>query len=131
MELYVSCILIKGEENITDLQIQNHRLFKWESPVRDTVICICVKFPRCVCFSLSSPFQFSSIAQSCPTFCNPVDCATPSFPVHHQLLELAQTHVHKVSDAIQPSHSLSSPLVHPVIAFRNYWCGIVMEISWI
>jgi len=51
--------------------------------------------------------QFSSVAQSCPTLCNPMDCSTPGFPVHHQLLEHAQTHV-QVCDAIQPSHSLSS-----------------------
>ena len=53
--------------------------------------------------------QFSSVTQSCLTLCNPMDCSTPGFPVHHQLLELAQTHVHQVSDAIQPSHPLSSP----------------------
>ena len=53
--------------------------------------------------------QFSSVAQSCPTLCDPVDCSTPGFPVHNQLLELTQTHVHGVSDAIQPSHPLSSP----------------------
>ena len=53
--------------------------------------------------------QFSSVAQSCPTICGPMDCSTPDFPVHHQLLELVQTHVHRVSDAIQPSHPLSSP----------------------
>ena len=52
--------------------------------------------------------QFSSVAQSCPTLCDPMDCSTPGFPVHHQLPELAQTHVHWVSDAIQPSHPLSS-----------------------
>ena len=51
----------------------------------------------------------SSVAQSCPTLCNPMDCNTPGFTVHHQLLELAQTHVHRVSDAIQPSHPLLSP----------------------
>ena len=53
--------------------------------------------------------QFSSVPQSCPTLCDPVDCSTPGLPVHHQLLELAQTHVHRVGDAIQPSHPLSSP----------------------
>ena len=51
----------------------------------------------------------SSVAQSCPTLCDPMDCSTPGFPVHHQLPELAQTHVHRVGDAIQPSHLLSSP----------------------
>ena len=53
--------------------------------------------------------QFSSVAQSCPTLCDPMDCSFPGFPVHHQLLELAQTHVHRVGDAIQSSHPLSSP----------------------
>ena len=50
--------------------------------------------------------QFSSVAQSCLTLCVPMDCNTTGFPVHHQLLELMQTHVHPVSDAIQPSHPL-------------------------
>ena len=53
--------------------------------------------------------QFSSVAQSCQTVCERMDCSTPGFSVHHQLPELAQTHVHWVSDAIQPSHLLSSP----------------------
>ena len=53
--------------------------------------------------------QFSSVTQSCPTLCNPMDYSTPGFPVHHQFLELAHTHVHWVSDAIQPYHLLSSP----------------------
>ena len=50
--------------------------------------------------------SFSSVTQSCPTLCNPMDYSTPGFPVHHQLLEFTQTHVHRVSDAIQPSHSV-------------------------
>ena len=53
--------------------------------------------------------QFSSVAQSCPTLCDPMNCSTPGLPVHHQLLEFTQTHMHWVSDAIQPSHPLSSP----------------------
>ena len=52
--------------------------------------------------------KFSSIAQSCLTLCNPVDCSTPGLPVHNQLPEVTQTHVHWVSDAIQPFHPLSS-----------------------
>ena len=56
-----------------------------------------------------SSVQFSSVAQSCPTLCNPMNCSTPGLPVHHQLPEITQTHVHRVSDAIQPSHPLSSP----------------------
>ena len=57
----------------------------------------------------NSYIQFSSVTQSCSTLCDPMDCSTPGFPVHHHLPELAQTHVHRVSDAIQPSHPLSSP----------------------
>ena len=53
--------------------------------------------------------QFSSVAQSCLTLCDPMNCGTPGLPVHHQLLEFTQTHIHQVSDAIQPSHPLSSP----------------------
>ena len=59
--------------------------------------------------SYSVDGSFSSVTQSCLTLCKPMDCGTPGFPVHHQLLEFTQTHVHQVSDAIQPSHSLSSP----------------------
>ena len=55
--------------------------------------------------------QFSSVAQLFPTFCHPIDCSMPGFPVHHQLLEFTQTHVHWVSDAIQPSH--------PVVPFSS------------
>ena len=53
--------------------------------------------------------QFNSVTQSCPTLCDPMDCSMPGFPVHHQLQELIQTHVHRVSDAIQPSHPLLPP----------------------
>ena len=53
--------------------------------------------------------QLSSVAQSCPTFCDPMNRSTPGLPGHHHLPEFSQTHVHRVSDAIQPSHPLSSP----------------------
>ena len=53
--------------------------------------------------------QFSSFTQSCPTLCDPMNCSMPGLPVHHQLPEFTQTHIHQVSKAIQPSHPLSSP----------------------
>ena len=53
--------------------------------------------------------QFSSVAQSCPSLCDPMNRSRPGLPVHHHLLEFIQTHVHPVSDAIQPSHPLLSP----------------------
>ena len=59
--------------------------------------------------------QFSSVAQLCPTLCDPMDCSTPGLPVHHQLPEFTQPHVHWVSDAIQPPHPLLSPLLPPSI----------------
>ena len=62
-------------------------------------------------FFVFSPisFQFSSVTESCPTLCDPVNRSTPGLPVHHQLPESTQTHVHCVGHAIQPSHPLSSP----------------------
>ena len=83
-----------------------------------------------------SSVQFSSIAQSCPTLCDPMNCSMPGLPVHHQLPEFTQTHVHWVSDAVQSSHPLSSPSPPafnlysirifssesvPLIRWPNYW----------
>ena len=62
-------------------------------------------FPLAVYFT----DQIRSVTQSCPTLCEPVNRSTPGLPVHHQLLEFTQTHVHRVNDATQPSHPLSSP----------------------
>ena len=59
--------------------------------------------------------QFSSVTQSCPTLCDPMNCSTPGLPVHHHLPEFTQTHVHWVGDAIQPSHPLPSPFLLPPI----------------
>ena len=65
--------------------------------------------PQTEFISLSPALQFSSVAQSCLTLCNPMNHSTPGLPVHHQLPEFTQFHVHRVSDAIRPSHPLSSP----------------------
>ena len=62
-----------------------------------------------------SPIQFSSVAQSCSTLCDPMDCIMPGFPVHHLLPEPAQTHVHRVGDTMQPSHPLCPLLLLPSI----------------
>ena len=71
---------------------------------------------NCITSSMRSPCtatrefsSVSSVAQLCPTLCDRMDCSTPSFPVHHQLPELTQTHIHRVGDANQPSHPLPSP----------------------
>ena len=66
-----------------------------------------------------STVQFSSVAQSCPTLCDPMNCSTPDLPVHHQLPVQHQTHVHWVGDAIQPSHPLSSPSPPALYLFQH------------
>ena len=76
--------------------------------------------------TMKSHIQFSSV-QSHPTLCHPMDCSTPGLPVHHQLSELIQTHIHWVCDAIQPSHPLSSPFP---TAFNLFQCqGLFQWVS--
>ena len=91
---------------ISHLTFENHCY-------RETLECFCI--PQ-VCWGLKEwgllPFrsvQFSSVTQSCPTLCDPMNSCMPGLPVHHQLPESTQTHVHWVGDAIQPSYLLSSP----------------------
>ena len=75
--------------------------------------------------------QFSSVTQFCPTLCNPMDCSMPGFPVHHQLPELAQIHVHQVGDAIQPFHSLSFPLLTSIFPSIGVFSNeTVLRIRW-
>ena len=74
-------------------------------------LCFASCVPSCLFWVLSVPFsvRFSSVTQSRPTLCNPMNHSTPGLPVHHQLPEFTQAHVHRVGDAIQPSHPLSFP----------------------
>ena len=79
-----------------------------------------------------SSVQFSSVAQSCPTLCNPMNRSTPGLPVHHQLLEFTQTHVHRVGDAIQPCHPLlppspSAPIPPSIRVFSN---ELILRMRW-
>ena len=86
-------------------------------------------------FSISpsnESLQLSSVAQSCQTLCNPMDYSMPGFSVHHQLPELTQTHVHLVSDAIQPSHPLSPPSP-PAFNLSKHWLfsnELALHIRW-
>ena len=83
--------------------------------------------------SLYSPlFQFSSVTRSCPTLCDPMNCSTPGLPVHHQLPELTQTHVHRVSDVIQPSHPLwsSSPPAFNLSQHQGFSSESAFHIRW-
>ena len=101
-----------------------HRLW-WISPPVDPEIQICDSSP-------GHSDVFSLVTQSCPILCNPKDCSMPGLPVHHQLLELTQTHVHRVNDAIQPSHPLSSPSL-PVFnlpSIKVFSSKSVLHIRW-
>ena len=79
-----------------------------------------------------SSVQFSSVTQSCLSLCDPMYCSTPGFPVDHQLPEFTQTHVHRVSDAIQPSHPLSSPFPQPPIppSLRVFFNDSTFRMRW-
>ena len=82
--------------------------------------------------SQASFSHFSSVAQSCPTLCNPMDCSTPGFPVHHQLPELAQSHVHWVGDAIQPNPLLCpSPPAFNLSQNQGLSYESVLHIRWL
>ena len=87
-----------------------------------------------MCLGCHSPAfsQFSSVTQLCLTLRDPMDCSMPGFPVHHQLLEFTQTHVYRVSDAIQPSHPLLSPLFPPSVfpSIRVFSNASVLCIRW-
>ena len=75
--------------------------------------------------------QFTSVTQLCLTFCHTIDCSTTGFPVHHQLPELTQTHVHRVGDAFQPSHSLSLLLLPSIFpSIRVFSNESVLHIRW-
>ena len=81
--------------------------------------------------SMQSSVQFSSVAQSCLTLHKPMNCSTPGLPVHHQLPEFTQTHIHGVSDAIQPSHPLSSPSLPSIFpSIRVFSNESVLRIRW-
>ena len=81
-------------------------ILKTKASVADLISCSPFKNKL---YNLQPSVEFSSVAQSCLTLCDPMNHSTPGLPVHHQLPEFTQTHVHRASDAIQPSHLLSSP----------------------
>ena len=97
--------------------------------------CLLSFFPLALAPSQIFPFvssQFSSVTQLCPILCDPMDCSRPGFPVHHQFLELAQTHVHWFSDAIQPYHPLSSssPPAFNLSQHQGFSSESVLSIRW-
>ena len=91
-----------GEKHLKEIDYEERKKTSKEKVFLERWICNC-----------ESGVQFRSVTQSCPTLCNPMNCSTPGLPVHHQLPESTQTHVHWVGGAIQPSHPLSSPQSFP------------------
>ena len=83
---------------------------KWDGFHNETLRLVYV-VDFCQLPSQQHPHPLCSVTQSCPILCDPMDCSTPGLPVHHQLLEFTQTHVHWVGDAIQPSHPFCPPLL--------------------
>ena len=79
------------------------------------------EWPKSVAPMIMYMYQFSSVTQSCLTLCDPMDCSTPGFPVYHQLPEFAQTHVHRVSDAIQPLYSVFWRYTKSKLVSLNKW----------
>ena len=98
-----STLMAESEEELKSL------LMKVKEETEKVGLKLNIQKTKIMASSPISSVQFSSVAQSCPTFCGPMNRSMPGLPVHHQLLEFTQTHVHRVSDAIQPSHPLSSP----------------------
>ena len=88
-------IIVDEEIRLRTTNAAKYRIWSKETTVREEQV--------------GTSVQFSSVAQLCPTLCGSMNRSMPGLPVHHHLLEFTQTHVHRVSDAIQPSHPLSSP----------------------
>ena len=108
--------------HITSWQIDGEKWKQWQvlfwgAPKSLQIDCS-HEIKRCLLLgrkAMTNLVQFSSVAQSCPTLCDPMNCSMPDLPVHHQLPEFTQTHIHRVGDAIQPSHPLSPLLLLPPI----------------
>ena len=85
-----------------------------------------------LCITKDRIMQFSSVAQSCPTLCDPMNCSTPGLPVHHQLPDFTQTYVHWVCDAIQPSHPLlsPSPLALNLSQHQGLFQRVILHMRW-
>ena len=98
--------LLEGKTTFMTQDGVNHRLKEWHLIIAHPP---CTYLCKVGSVHMRINTQFRSVAQSCPTLCDPMKRSTPGLPVHHQLPEFTQTHVHRVSDAIKPSHPLLSP----------------------
>ena len=106
-----TCIFVKGKKKSIDsmfIQADIH-LHLEKQKLSSIIHTICSGLKHRIFYMLHQLLKFSSVTQSCPTLCDPMNPSAPGLPVHHQLPEFTQTHVHRVSDAIQPSHPLLCP----------------------
>ena len=106
LQLIYNVVLVSGVQNSDSILLQIILLLKLLQNSGYIVLCCIIYL---CCLSILYIVQFTSVAQSCLTLCDPMNCSRPGLAVHHQLPESTKTHVYRVSDAIQPSHPLSSP----------------------
>ena len=97
--------------HLTSAMLTSFLFFYMETLLSLETFARVVSLPRNLCTQILKSVWLSSVPQSCPTLCNPMDWSMPGFPVHHELLEPAQTHVHRISDTIQSSHLSFCPLL--------------------
>ena len=107
-------------------------IIKLSKEYRETVVSPDLDITNSLPLNLDISAQFRSVAQSCLTLCDPMNRSMPGVPIHHQLLEFTETHVHQVGDAIQPSHPLSSPSLPAPIppSIRVFPNGSALRIRW-
>ena len=118
----ISCVVGRGGLLWPVYSLSKTLAFALLRFVLEGQICLLLQVSRLPIFAFLSHMkkvQFSSVAQSCPTLCNPINCSTPGLPVHHQLLDFTQTQVRWVGDAIQPSH----PVI-PLLLSTSIFCSI-------
>ena len=127
----LSCVRPFATPWTTSSVISQARILEWVS-ISYSRVSSQASQPTCVSCKIISSVQFSSVSQSCPTLCNPMDHRTPGIPVHHQIPESTQTQVHWVSDAIQLSHPLCPLLLPPSIfpSIRVFSSQSVLWIRW-
>ena len=114
--VYSKQVQTLGQKYLLEYEMATHSyILVWKIPWTEkpgrlqSIVAQRVRHDSARMHACAHALHFSSVIQSCPTLCNPMDCSMPGFPVHHQLPELTQIHIPQVSDAIQTSHPLLSP----------------------
>ena len=114
----ITSVAILNDSKITG-QEEKKKSWTWSDAATLWPLSVTTTWKTGLMVNIHQPSPCFSVAQWCPTLCNPMDCSMPGLPVFHYLLEFAKTHVHWVSDAIQPSHPLS-PRSHPALNLSQH-----------